>query len=711
MVKIKQQDVKDCGVACLASIGQHYGLHLSLAKIRQWAQTDLQGTNLMGMLHAASYMGFEAKALRGSRSNLTHIPLPAIVHGVLEHKLTHFMVLERFSENHVYVMDPVDGEARKMTWSAFEEFWTGVIILLKPAAHFKAFRDQESFYARIWELIRPTKIRFFSTWLTALLYTLLGLSMSLFIQQISDVIIPSKQYVQLQNYSLAMLGILLVQFSLQAFKTRSMLDIGQQLDQGIMRGYFSHIFTLPLRFFDTFRVGEIMSRVSDAVKIRQFINEVLLEVLLNCGIVMSAYTLLFWWDKRLGIIMLVLLPLHAVIYALSNRWNRRQERQMMENTAKLENHLVESISRAKTVKMYGLQAYIQAQTQELLTTFLGAAYRSKGVNYLAEWGVQLLRALFVLLLLWQGGRFVMQGRLSLGELFALFALYNYFSGPLAQLTQVNKSWQAAKIACERLYDILETSVEDMGTRQPQNLSSSLAFHQVNFQYGFRKCVLKNVSLAFQWGQFTGIVGDSGSGKSTLFHLIQKLYPIQAGRITWNGESIERMSTEGLRQKIACVPQEIQLFEGSIAENIALGDLKPNEARLNEITQAVGLDTLIKQLDHGFETMVGDHGIALSGGQKQRLGIARALYRQPELILLDEATAALDAEAEIQVIMAVRTHVQSIIMISHRLQNFRDADLIHVMQEGTCIESGTHTELMREGTAYFAMHSKQNGVLV
>jgi ATP-binding cassette subfamily B protein len=282
---------------------------------------------------------------------------------------------------------------------------------------------------------------------------------------------------------------------------------------------------------------------------------------------------------------------------------------------------------------------------------------------------------------------------------------------MAQLTQVNKSFQAAKIASERLHEILDTPEEDMGNRRPRQLYSSLTFQKVNFQYGFRQMILKNVNLRIHRGEFTGIVGESGSGKSTLFHLIQKLYPIQAGRITWNGESIDSLSTEDLRKKIACVPQEIELFTGSIAANIALGDDHPNQERMLEIIDALGLSDMIKRWEHGLETMVGDHGVALSGGQKQRLGIARALYRQPELILLDEATAALDILAEQQVLRAIRDFVPSVVLISHRMQNFIEAHCIYVMQEGTCIESGTHVELMREGTVYFSLHAKQNGQLV
>lgn len=711
MVNIKQQDVKDCGIACLASIGQHYGLHLPLSKIRQWAQTDLQGTNLMGMLHAATQMGFHAKALRGTREQLQQIPLPAIAHGVVDGQLTHFVVICRLHDMHVLVMDPIDGEKRKMSWEAFEKFWTGIVLMLQPSEKFEAYNDQTPLYSRLWRLIRAYRFRLLMAWVSAILYTILGLMMSLFIQQMTDVIIPQKNIVMLQNYSLAMAGILLLQSFLQGYKVYHVLDMGHHIDRGIMRNYFAHIFTLPQRFFDTFRVGEIMSRVSDAVKIRYFANEVLLEILLNASIVLTAFSVLFIWDARLAWYMSSMIPVHGLIYFFSSRWNKRLERNMMEQTAQLENHLVESLSQARTLKLFQVQEFLKQKTNRLLEKFLGNVLTSNRLNYYSDLSIQLIRTFFTLLLLWKGGELVIQQRLSIGELFALFALYGYFSGPLAQLIQANKSYQAAKIASERFYDVMDMSPDDSGPKNPQTLTTSLSLQRVGFQYGFRKQILNNLSLQIDAGKFTGIVGESGSGKSTIFHLIQKIYTPKTGLITWDGEAIHRLSTAHLREKIACVPQDISLFNASISENIALGEQKPDIARIKRIAASIGLDSTVDQFEHGYETMLGENGVALSGGQKQRIAIARALYRNPEMILLDEATSSLDDAAEKQVLHAIQEQVHTVVMISHRMQQFKQADRIYVIDAGTCVESGDHETLMQAENLYFTWYTKQNAILV
>jgi len=711
MVNIKQQDAKDCGIACLAAIGKHYGLHLPMVKIRLWAQTDLQGTNLLGMLHAAKQMGFESKALRGTREQLITLPLPAIVHGVIEQRLTHFMVISELNDQYVMVMDPTFGETRKMTWSMFEQFWTGIVLSIQPMENFQAYNAQTPLYARIWKLIYPFKFRLLLSWFAAILYTLLGLTTSLFIQQIADVIIPQKNLDMLQHYAMGMAGILLLQFGFQGYKTHHVLDTGHQLDRGIMGSYFSHIYNLPQRFFDTYRVGEIMSRVSDAVKIRHFANEVLLDILLNTSIVLTAFGVLFFWDARLAWYMSSMIPLHAIVYYFSSRWNKEQERNMMEQTAHLENHLVESLSNIRTLKLFQAQEFLKQKTIRMLDKFLGIVLKSNRLNFFSDLVIQFIRAFFTLLLLWKGGELVIQESLSIGELFALFALYGYFAGPLAQLIQANKAYQAARIASERFHDVMEMCPDDVGQKKPHADFTNISIQQVNFQYGFRKHILKDLNIQINAGEFTGIVGESGSGKSTIFHLIQKIYTPQTGKITWNDESFEHISTEQLRMKIACVPQEIALFNGSIIENIALGEINPKLDRIKNLSMRVGLDPIIKQFEHGLQTIIGENGVALSGGQKQRIAIARALYRQPEVILLDEAMAALDSIAESEILQVIREEVRTIVLISHRMRNFKNADLIHVIDAGRCVESGNHSTLLEARNVYFNLCEKQNAILV
>ncbi len=711
MANIKQQENKDCGIACLASIGQHYGLYLPQAQIRNWAQTDLQGTNLLGMIHAAKQMGFNAKALRGERKQLKDLPLPAIAHGIMDQRLSHFVVIEKIRPDFIVVMDPLFGERIRMRWEAFEAFWTGVVLQLQPAENFKTFRTRIPMVARMWTHIQSDWPSLLVSWSVAIVYTLLGLSMSIFIQQISDVIIPLKNMDLLAKGASMMLGILVLQFGCLAFKTRQTLRLGRQIDQELTHSYFHHLMHLPQRFFDTHRIGDLLSRISDAVKIRQFINEVFIELFIQASIVICSYSILFSINPHLAWYMTALIPLYAIIYYFSSRWNKRQERQMMEDSARLENHWVESLGKIKSLKLFGAQQLFVAKGRQLADTLLKMVYDSKSMNHTSEWLVQAIRSLFTLLLLWKGGEFVMQDSLSMGELFALFALYGYFSGPLAQLVQANQAWQSAQIASERLHDILDLPTDNLEGKTPTKLEKGIRLQQVYFRHGFRKFILKDINLFIPAGSFTGIVGASGSGKSTLMQLLLKVYPTQSGKIEWDDVDIEQISTKDLRPKIALVPQEIELYEGNFNTNISLGDATPNESRIREAARLVGLNKLIEQLDQGYATRLGENGMALSGGQKQRLAIARALYVQPEVILLDEASAWLDVSAERAIMQVVRERVPTVVCISHRLKQLQDADCIYVIQDGNCVEAGTHRELIEKQHVYFQLNEKQNAEFV
>ena len=711
MATIKQQESKDCGIACLASIGQHYGLYLPQSKIRAWAQTDLQGTNLLGMLHAATQMGFEAKALRGTVGQLKHLPLPAIAHGMIEKNLSHFVVIQQVHARYVRVMDPLVGEIIKMNWSEFEAFWTGVVLRLQPTDSFKAYRGIVPMYERMWEHIKVYWLRLLATWLAAILYTLLGLSMSFFIQQISDIIIPQRNKSLLGEYTLIMLAIMLLQFGCLALKASNTLYIGKRIDQRLTQTYFQRLLSLPQSFFDSHRVGEMLSRISDAVKIRHFISEVLVDLFMQASVVICAYGILFRLNSRLAWYMTALLPLYALIYYLSNRRNKKLERRVMEGSARLENHWVESLSKVRTLKMFRAQALFMEKGERLMNSLLDTVQDSKRVNFSTELLSLGIRSLFTLLLLWKGGEFVMHEALSLGELFALFALYGYFSGPIAQLVQANQAIQSARIASERLHNILDQETEELGQSPPSELQKEIRLEQVGFRFGFRRSILVGVKLSIPLDSFTGIVGESGSGKSTILKLLMKVYTPQSGKILWDDEDIQTISSVALRKKMAFVPQEIELFDGNFHSNIALGDANPDKERIRHVANITGLEEMIAQLAHGYETGLGENGMALSGGQKQRLGIARALYLQPEVILLDEATAWLDSSAERKILQVIRSHVRTVVCISHHLTQFQEADCIHVIQAGTVIESGTHADLMQKGEAYFYLYSKQNGELV
>ena len=290
---IKQHDITDCGAACLASVATFYKLQLPIARIRQYASTDKKGTNVLGMIEAAQQLGFQAKGVRGTLESLSKIPKPAIAHVIVMETLHHFVVVYEVSSTHISVMDPGDGRMHKKTIEEFTKEWTGVLILLLPDEEFKTGNEKVPSLRRFWFLLQPHKTVMLQALFGAAIYTILGLSTSIYIQKITDYVIPESNQNLLNLLSIGMVLILLLQILVGTIKSVFALKTGQQIDARLILGYYKHLLQLPQQFFDTMRVGEIISRVNDAVKIRVFINDVALSLIVNVFVVLFSFALMF----------------------------------------------------------------------------------------------------------------------------------------------------------------------------------------------------------------------------------------------------------------------------------------------------------------------------------------------------------------------------------------------------------------------------------
>lgn len=358
-IKVKQRDITDCGAACLASVASHYKLEMPVSKIRQMASTDKKGTNILGLIEAADKMGFSAKGVRGEFEALKDVPLPIIAHVIVKKVLHHFVVLYKVGDKKVEYMDPGDGQLHKVSPEEFKEMWTGVLVLLMPNDEFKAINQKVSTWSRFWFLIRPHRSVMIQSLVGAIVYTLLGLSTSIYVQKIIDHVFIGRNINLLNLLSVVMIFLLLIQIVIGVYKTLFIIKVGQRIDARLILGYYKHLLTLPQRFFDTMRVGEIISRVSDAVKIRAFINDVSIGFSVNIFIVIFSFGLMFTFYWKLALIMLLVIPLYAIVYLLTNNLNRKVERKLMEDSAELESQLVESITAAGTIKRFGAERSCQ----------------------------------------------------------------------------------------------------------------------------------------------------------------------------------------------------------------------------------------------------------------------------------------------------------------------------------------------------------------
>lgn len=711
-IKIKQHDIKDCGAACLASIGNYYNVNLPIARIRQFANTDKRGTNVLGIIEAAEKMGFTAKGVKGDFDALTKIPLPAIAHIVLNKQLHHYVVIYNVTNTKITVMDPGEGKMLTYTYDEFKEVWTGVLILFAKAEEFKTYNEKTSAFKRFWDLIQPHKTILMQALFGAAIYTVLGLAMSIYVQKITDYVLVDGNRKLLNLLSVSMVIIILLQAYIGSIKSLFVLKTGQLIDAKLILGYYKHLLRLPQRFFDTMQIGEITSRISDAVKIRAFINNVAIDMLVSIFIVVFSFSLMFTYYWKLALIILLVIPLYVGIYALMNRFNKKVERKLMEDAAELETQLVESITHVRTVKEFGIEEFSNLKTENRFVKLLFTIYKSGLNDIFSGISTSFIASIFTVILLWIGSGYVLDGEITTGELFSFYALIGYFTSPVASLIDMNKTIQNALIAADRLFEIMDLEREATENKMPiqKEQLGDILFENVSFRYGSRTQVFNNFNAVLKQNETTAIVGESGSGKTTLIALLQNLYPIKEGKIAIGSFDLKHIDYKSLRNMVGVIPQQLNLFSGTLIENIALGESFPNIQRILELSDKLGITEFVEKLPNGFETQVGENGAMLSGGQKQRLAIARALYKNPEILLMDEATSALDTNSEVivkKVIEDFKAQGKTVIVIAHRLSTIANADNILVMENGTIIEQGKHQDLLNKKGRYFNLWSKQS----
>lgn len=706
---IKQRDITDCGAACLASVAAHYRLHLPIAQIRQMAGTDKKGTNALGMVEAAEKMGFSAKGVKGGMDALPKVPLPAIAHVVVKEVLHHYVVIYRVSEKEVKVMDPAFGKIESYSLADFEKIWSGVLILLMPNEGFEQKNEKVPISSRFWFLIKPHRPVILQSITGAAIFTLIGLTNAIYVQKIIDYVLPFGNKNLLNLLSTGMLLLLVIQIVVNVYKSIFITKTGQQIDAKLILGYYRHLLNLPQRFFDTMRTGEIISRIGDAINIRTFINEVGIDLLVNVFVLLFSFGLMFTYYWKLALVMLLIIPFYLLIYQLTNRFNKKVERKVMEQGAELEAQLVESLNGIRTIKAFGMQYFANLRTEVRFVRLLSVVYKSGMNSIFSGNATTFVSRTFTIVLLWAGAQFALDQTITPGELMSFYAIIGYFTGPVSSLVGANKAYQNARIAADRLFEIMDLRAEETSEKLPLAAEDmgDIHFEEISFRYGTRVEVFEDFALTIKAGQFTAIVGESGSGKSTIASILRRLYPLEKGRVMIGNYNLESVSESSLSKLIGVVPQQVDLFSGTVLENIALGEFEPDSQRIMNLAESIGALDFINQLPEGLNTILGENGLNLSGGQRQRIAILRALYMAPELLIFDEATASLDREAEsrlLEALFKLKEAGKTIIYITHRLHTVVRADQIIVLKSGRLEGMGRHDELLSQNQVYQSLFS-------
>jgi HlyB family type I secretion system ABC transporter len=701
---VRQTDGSDCGAAALATIARCHGRQFGLETLRELAGTDRVGTNLMGLVRAAERIGFSATAVKAPYEALSEAPLPAIAHVTLEGDFGHFVVLHQVKRSGVVVADPARGVV-KLSKDQFLKQWSGHLVLLTPeadAAGPEVATGQRPL-SRFLGMLRAHRPLMVEAVACALLMTLLGVSTSYFVQHLVDSVLVRGESRLLNGLGFGIAAVVVFRTLFGVLRHYLLAYIGRKVDLTLVAGYARHILSLPMNFFEMRQIGEIVSRSNDAGKVREAISGAALTVVVDGIVVVFTTSLLWSYDIPLAIASTVIAAIMAVIMLLHHPATRRRSRDVMEESAQLTSHQVEDIAGVETIKAYGAERRRQEAGERRLVRVVQANFAQQKLAISMNAWSGLISAMGGVCILWYGGHRVIAGALTIGELMFFYTLLGCMLDPLERLAGVTQQIQDALVAIDRLYQVLDLAGEDHDPRKARftGIAKGLELRDVSFRYGCRDNVLKGVNLTVPAGATVAIVGESGCGKSTLLKLLTRFYDPAAGQVLVDGSDLRDFDLASLRQGIGVVSQEPFILNGTLRENIALG--KP-DATLNEIiaaTRAAGLENFINRLPERYDTLVGERGANLSGGERQRLAIARALLRQPALLIFDEATSHLDANTE----RAIQENLhrvfdgRTVLIVAHRLSTVRDADLIYVMHEGQVVEQGTHERLLALGGHY------------
>ncbi|HYE06943.1 MAG TPA: peptidase domain-containing ABC transporter [Planctomycetota bacterium] len=708
---IRQHDQFDCGAAALATVAKQHGLTLGIGRIRELVGTDRAGTNLLGLLKGAEKIGFSASGAKGDWDGLNQVPLPAICHIVNAQGLGHFVVVHKLTKDKAVIADPGEGLVEQAK-DAFIKTWTGYALLLTP----QALRPQTpagSKAAFLRELLSPHRGILLGALACAVVLTALGLSTSFFIQHLVDSILVHDQRRAL-NFALAGMALVLVfKAAFEFIRSWFLVDAARKVDLTLISCYLRHVIRQPLRFFETRRVGEILSRVNDAMKIRQLISSTALTTIVDAVTVLVATIVMLATDWPLALACLAFTPAVVGLVLVLRKPLAKRQRELMASSAELEGQFVEDVGGVESIKAYGGERARLGRIDGRLVRIARTLQSTSVLGFSLQAATALIVGAGTLTVLGVGSHRVLDGHLTIGTLMFFYSLTAYLYGPVERLAGISVSIQDAAIALDRVWEVLSLELEDTGSAsekpKPAAVRSEIRFEGVRFAYGYRQPVLDGIDLVIPAGKTVALVGESGCGKSTLCKLIAKYHPVSEGRILVDGTDLRDIAFEPWRRKIGYVAQDAHIFNGTIAENIALGKPRASMARIARAAKAAGLDEFIDGLPERYQTVIGERGANLSGGQRQRLSIARAILINPKIFIFDEATSHLDTRTERAIQRSLKTALRgrTAILIAHRLSTIRQADLICVLGHGKVLEQGSHDELMRLGGAYRALWNAQN----
>ncbi|QJB44999.1 peptidase domain-containing ABC transporter [Dolichospermum flos-aquae] len=705
----EQQSAADCGAACLVMVGRYWGKNLSINRLRDLANVSRSGASMRSLSAAAESLGFATRPVKASLDKFAQQSLPAIAHW----QGRHYIVVYEITKKQVIVADPAIGQ-RQLTIKEFLAGWTGYALLLQPTTSLKKTQEANTPFWQLFDLVKPHFQVLLEVFIASVLIQVFGLITPLFTQLLLDRVIVQGSILTLNTVGFGLLVFGLFRVAINGLRQYLLDHTANRISVALMVGFIKHTFGLPLSFFESRYVGDIVSRVQENQKIQRFLTGEALSIGLDLLTVFVYVGLMFWYSPPMALMTLAIVPPFVLLTFFATPFLRRISREVFTAGTLENSYLIQSLTGISSIRSMAIEQTVRWHWEELLNNLIKKNFSGQVISNQLQLISSTIQSLASTGLLWFGAWLVIQNQLTIGQLVAFNMLLGNIIQPFQRLIILWNQLQEVIVATERINDVLEAQLEEDLEHNPRQflprLIGRIRFHNVTFRYHPESeiNILENLSFEILPEQTVAVVGRSGSGKTTLSKLILGLYLATDGRVLIDNQDVTSISLHSLRSQIGVVDQDTFLFGGTIRENITIAHPEASLEEIVEAAQLAGADEFIKRMPMGYETQIGEGGGMLSGGQRQRLAIARALLGNPRLLILDEATSHLDAESEriiqnnLKKILQGRTSV----IIAHRLSTVRHADLILVLDRGVLVESGTHEELITKKGHYFYLNQQQ-----